>query len=250
MTSNNNVKMEDKIITLAAIMKKSKNTMILTGAGMDTESNIPDFRSRSGWWRNIDPREVATREALKNNYSLFHDFYSYRIKKLFDVNPHEGHYVLAKFEEQGIINSIATQNVSGLHRKAGSKEVYELHGNINIVNCDDCKSDEDINNFLNRGSCEKCNSEFLRPRVILFGESLPEEVWSKTLSNLNKIDLLIVIGTSLAVYPVNELPRMFNGFKVYINNEESLNYNYFDLTIIGKAKDILIKLDEEISKSS
>ncbi len=239
----NNLDLESKITKLASMVRESNNTIVLTGAGMDTESNIPDFRSKSGWWRNIDPLSVATTEALKNNYDLFHEFYSYRLRRFTGIKPHEGHYVLARLEEQGFISCIATQNVSGLHKQSGSKEVYELHGNINKIKCNDCNNGVNLDEFLEKNRCNNCESMYLRPGVTLFGETLPEDAWNSTIHNMENADLMIVIGTSLAVYPVNEIPKMFNGVKVYINNEECINYNDFDLTIIGKAKDILSRLE-------
>lgn len=243
-------KLEKQIIELGSMMKKSKNTMILTGAGMDTESNIPDFRSKSGWWKKIDPRTVATTEALRNNYDLFHEFYSFRLEKFKDVKPHKGHYSLARLEEKGFINCLATQNVSGLHKKSGSKEVYELHGNINSIKCDDCNKELELKDFLERSSCKNCGSIYLRPGVTLFGETLPKTAWENTMNNMENANLLVVIGTSLTVYPVNEIPRMFKGYKVYINNEKLLSYNYFDLTIIGKAGEVISELEKIIKNKN
>lgn len=238
--------LENKILKLASIIKKSKNVMVLTGAGMDTESNIPDFRSRDGWWKNIDPMSVASKESLINNYDLFHEFYSYRIKKLSNVKLHKGHYVLAKLEKSGFINCIATQNVSSLHIKSGSKRVYELHGNINNIKCDKCESIVEKNIFLSKKRCKNCGSALLRPQVTLFGEQLSQETWNNVMKELRDSELLIVIGTSLQVYPANEIPNMFNGVKVYINNESCSPSFNFHLSIIGTAKDILTRLYENL----
>ena len=123
---------QEGIKALAGLMKESNYSVVLTGAGMDTESNIPDFRGKDGLWRKIDPRLVASVDTLEENYSMFREFYIERINRLKGVNPHEGHYILAEFEEKGIIKSIATQNVSALHELAGSKNVNELHGNIGL----------------------------------------------------------------------------------------------------------------------
>jgi len=226
---------------LADMMKKYTYTVVLTGAGMDTESNIPDFRGKNGLWKNINPILVASIDSLKRNYELFHEFYSTRIKKLEHVKPHEGHYILADLERRGIIKSIATQNVSGLHHMAGSKRVYELHGNIKRIICNKCKEEASLDDFLNKEKCSFCGG-LLRPAVVLFGEALPMDIWSLAESDIGRCDLLIVIGTSLEVYPVNQFPKMAGGKTVLINNED-LNYDHkFDLKLIGRAKEVLQEL--------
>ena len=233
---------------LITCMKESEGTVVLTGAGMDTESNIPDFRGKDGWWRNIDPRTVASIDTFYKNYSLFHEFYSMRIKLLENIKPHEGHYILAEFQDKGLINSIATQNVSGLHRIAGSKNVYELHGNIQTVRCNHCGHKAGLVDFLDKNNCDICGKSTLRPNVVLFGEALPKNAWVLAESDIRKCDLLIIIGTSLEVYPVNQLPLFSNGKIVLINNED-INTNYgFDLKLIGKAKEILKELRNVFDK--
>lgn len=162
---------KEGIRILADFMKEAKYTVVLTGAGMDTESNIPDFRSQDGLWRKMDPRLVASIDTFEENYSLFRDFYSERIKRLKDVKPHEGHYVLADFEKRGIIKCIATQNVSDLHRMAGNEKVYELHGNIRKIRCNYCNHKAESEDFLNREKCTNCGRDALRPEVVLFGEA-------------------------------------------------------------------------------
>ncbi|MFC4770161.1 SIR2 family NAD-dependent protein deacylase [Effusibacillus consociatus] len=109
---------------LAKWIRESSYTVILTGAGMSTESGIPDFRSQNGWWRNIDRRTVATVEALHDNYSLFHEFYSRRIEALEQMSPHQGHHILAEWERRGLIQCVATQNVDGLHQ--GGRDSMEV----------------------------------------------------------------------------------------------------------------------------
>lgn len=235
--------MKEKIQKLASMIKSSKNTVIMTGAGMDTESNIPDFRSKDGWWKKLDPRVVASIDTMAENYSLFHEFYSFRIKALEKVTPHKGHYVLADLEKKGLINSIATQNVSGLHSEAGSEKVYELHGNIREIRCNSCNETNTVNDFLEKNSCSYCKKETLRPEVVLFGEALPSNAWEKAIGDIQNSDLLIVIGTSLEVYPVNQFPHMTRGKTVYINMEKSIGYD-FDLEIIGRAGEVLVELEK------
>ena len=240
--------MQEGIETLAGLMKESNNIVVLTGAGMDTESNIPDFRGKDGLWRKIDPRLVASVDTLEENYYMFREFYIERINRLKDVAPHEGHYVLADFEEKGIIKSIATQNVAALHKLAGSKNVNELHGNIRSIRCNNCNQEARIDDFFIKNKCAFCGSSVLRPNVVLFGEALPSDSWNSAQSDIRNSDLLIVIGTSLEVSPVNQLPPLTRGKLTLINNEDVYTYYDFDIKLIGKAKDILIRLRDAYNK--
>lgn len=225
---------------LSEWLKESQKTVILTGAGMSTESGIPDFRSASGWWKNIDPRTVATVEALEQNYSLFHEFYKMRIENLEKVAPHEGHKMLAEWEKRGIVSLIATQNVDGFHQLAGSQNVEELHGSIRTIRCHRCGRQGEMTTFLQKKSCS-CGGK-LRPNVVLFGESLPQASWQKAMHAIKAAELVLVIGTSLEVYPVNQLPMMTHGKTVYINLDVTQHATQFDVTIQGKIKDVLQQL--------
>lgn len=233
------------ILTVVNWIRSSKKTIVLTGAGMSTESGVPDFRSASGWWTKTDPQKVATVEALHTNYPLFHEFYSMRINLLEKCSPHEGHFILAEWEKKGWISRIATQNVDGFHLKAGSQNVDELHGSIHTFRCQSCGKGATKEAFLKMERCE-CQGK-LRPNVVLFGESLPEEAWMRAISNIRSADLVIVIGTSLEVYPVNQLPMMTNGKTVYMNKEMT-HHSYFDCILQGKAKELLIQINEELTK--
>ncbi|MDQ0257842.1 NAD-dependent SIR2 family protein deacetylase [Evansella vedderi] len=232
-----------KIVTLSTWLKNSTHTTVLTGAGMSTESNIPDFRSKEGWWNNIDPRTVATTDALRNNYDLFHEFYSMRINGLRECTPHKGHEILADWEHKGHIQAIATQNVDGFHYAAGNENVYELHGSIHKFRCENCAKSAEEEDFLSKSNCKYCGGK-LRPGVVLFGEMLPEGSWSESLSHFRKSDLVIVIGTSLEVYPASQLPQMTNGKTVYINVEVNAHNHNFDLIIEGKAGEVMKLVDE------
>lgn len=223
-------------------VQSSKQTVILTGAGMSTESGIPDFRSSSGWWKNIDPHTVAHITALENNYDLFHEFYSMRLSTLDSCEPHDGHFILADWEKRGLVHTIATQNVDGFHAKAGNQIIAELHGSIQNFRCHQCESQATREAFLNKEKCLNCGGK-LRPNVVLFGESLPENSWMKALNAIREAELVIVIGTSLEVYPVNQLPMMTKGKTVFINKDITSNANGFDLVIEGKAKEILTNIN-------
>ncbi|MFA9560584.1 NAD-dependent deacetylase [Evansella sp. AB-rgal1] len=228
---------------LAELIKSSSHTVILTGAGMSTESGVPDFRSKEGWWKEIDPRTVASVEALEDNYPLFREFYSTRLKALQTVQPHEGHKIIAKWEKNGLVQCVATQNVDGLHQKAGSIAVKELHGSIRKIRCNQCGNEAAKEQFITGESCNACRGK-LRPSVVLFGELLPQIAWQSAFQHIQKADLVIVIGTSLEVYPVSELPAMTNGKTVLINKDPVWTAHHFFLTIEGNAKEVLHAVDE------
>lgn len=232
-----------EIFELYFQLMESKHTVFLTGAGMSVESGIPDFRSETGWWKNINPLTVATIDALEDNYDLFHEFYSTRIKALETCNPHEGHQIIAELQRKGFINRITTQNVDALHEAGGSENIDHLHGSILTYRCHECGNKANKQQFLEKESCSFCHGK-LRPNVVLFGESLPEFAWNNALSHIQQADLVIVIGTSLKVYPVSQLPSMTKGKTVYINKEVSDHQSFFDLVIEGSARDTLVQVDK------
>lgn len=232
---------DQAVLEAARAVDEAKKVVILTGAGMSTEAGVPDFRSQNGWWKQIDPRTVATTEALEGQYGLFHDFYSFRIRSLGDVRPHSGHAVIAKWEKQGKAGAVATQNVDGLHQAAGSRQVYELHGSILSCRCHACGRPAAQGTFLDKEACP-CGGK-LRPNVVLFGESLPSGAWDMALNRIERADLVIVIGTSLTVYPVNQLPYLTKGKRILINMETTGEENRFDLVLLGKAGEILEAVD-------
>ncbi len=228
---------------LAEWLVTSVHTTVLTGAGMSTESGVPDFRSSTGLWRKIDPHQVATVEAMEKNYPLFYQFYVERIKALQKVKPHVGHEILANWERRGLITTIATQNVDGLHQVAGSKKVIELHGSIRKISCQSCKRSVTESEFLQDGTCNICKGN-LRPGVVLFGEMLPEQAWQQAYMAMEQAELVIVMGTSLEVFPVNQLPFVSRGKIVMINLEPVHQEERFDLVIHGKVGEVLQKVDQ------
>lgn len=225
-------------------LQQAQRIVILTGAGMSTESGIPDFRSAEGRWRHIDPLTVATVDAYEQNYELFHSFYAARLHALQGITPHSGYDVLTHWQ-QTYGAFIATQNVDGLHQLAGASQVAELHGNIRTARCGRCQQEATIHDFLGQSSCA-CGG-MLRPNVVLFGEYLREDVWTETMHAIEQADVVFVIGTSLTVYPVNQLPTMTTGKRFYINlacdDETAANYA-FDAIFIGEAGDILQRIEQ------
>ncbi|WP_281891049.1 NAD-dependent deacylase [Paenibacillus sp. YYML68] len=227
----------------ADVLKNASRAVVMTGAGCSVEAGIPDFRSPSGWWRQIDPRTVATTEALEHRYELFHAFYAARIEQLREVRPHNGHSILSKWEHQGRLQLIATQNVDGLHQAAGNRNVQELHGSIRHFRCASCGRPGAEQAFLDRAPCT-CGGR-LRPDVVLFGEQLPEEAWHASLAAIRAADVVLVIGTSLQVYPVNQLPFLTDGTLILLNAEETGEDHRFDLVLHGRAAQLLQAMDEQ-----
>ncbi|QQE79043.1 NAD-dependent deacylase [Alicyclobacillus sp. SO9] len=234
---------------LARWLTESEKTVVLTGAGISTESGVPDLRTKSGWWKSINPASVATAETVRENYLLFRDFYSHRISSLQNLQPNLGHRILADWERRGLISAIATQNVDGFHQSAGSKTVYELHGSIHRCYCHSCRAETSIVKFLTGQSCTYCGG-VLRPGVVLFDESVPEDTWHQALRAISAAHLVLVIGTSLNVYPVNRLLSLTAGKRVAINAEETESHGSFDLVLHSRAGEYLRKIDNLLAESN
>ncbi|OZM56361.1 hypothetical protein CIB95_13030 [Lottiidibacillus patelloidae] len=215
------------------MMKSSRHTVIFTGAGMATESGVPDFRSaQNGMWNGIDPLSLASVDAMKHNRTSFMKFYRKRILDLQDVQFNKGHEILAQWEKVGLIKSIITQNVDGLHAAAGSQNVFELHGSLSRAHCNDCLTEYEIEKFLNEETC-RCGG-IIRPGVVLFGENLPEKTLKFASIESEKADLFIVLGSSLSVSPANWFPvdAKENGAKlVIVNNDPTDLDDVADLVI-------------------
>ncbi len=243
--------LKDNIKIAAQMINNSSNTWVLTGAGMSTESGIPDFRTpNSGLWEKIDPMEALSRNVLYNNPTKFYKTGYCILTQMSDFQPNEGHVVLAKLEEKGYINGIITQNIDNLHIRAGSKNVLEVHGNTRTGSCTDCNYKVELKYLTKKiqnneipPKCEQCGSS-LRPDVVLFGDQLPKE-FDKAWEIVNECELLIVIGSSLTVSPVNYLPQISP--KVIIINLDKTHYDsYADIVIRGKAGTVLNKIFNSI----
>ena len=231
--------MQERVIEeIASVWRNAVTTVVFTGAGMSTESGLPDFRSKQGLWKQR-PESLATMAALQQTPDEFFFFYQWRIQQLWSVEPNAGHLALAQLEKANRVSHVITQNVDGLHHRAGSSRVSELHGSLKTVSCLKCQSRFDSRQLLPKvegweayyqnGSyhhgtecrCPECGG-LLRPDVVLFGESLPEGAWKTSQEWSRKADLFLVIGSSLVVSPANYLPQMAveAGAKLLIINQE------------------------------
>lgn len=234
---------------LKSWLEEANYTVVFTGAGMSTESGLSDFRSANqGLWNKQDPTQLASTEALNHNVEEFIAFYRHRVLGLKEYGPHQGHEVLARWERDGLIQSIITQNVDGFHQLAGSKQVAELHGTLQKLHCETCAKVYESEKYINESFYCECGG-VLRPSVVLFGESLPKEAFDSALRETEKADLFIVLGSSLTVTPANQFPILAkeNDAKLVIVNQESTPLDDDADLIIQDKKigELLQELDSE-----
>jgi NAD-dependent deacetylase len=193
---------------LAELVRTRQPCVVLTGAGISTESGIPDFRSAEGIWAEYDPYEVGHIDALRRDPALVWDFYVRRLGVLRQAEPNDGHRALAELEERGWIRAVVTQNVDGLHERAGSLEVVEVHGSLREAECIHCGVRVPMAYALEQlplPACPECG-EILKPGVVMFGELLPAEAIQRAQSLAAEAGVLLVVGSSLEVHPVAALP--------------------------------------------
>jgi NAD-dependent deacetylase len=207
---------------LAELVRDHQPCVVLTGAGISTESGIPDFRSPTGIWRQYDPMEYATIDAFRADPANVWDFYGKRLTAVAAVEPNDGHRALADLERRGWVHAIVTQNVDGLHARAGSRTVVEVHGSLRTCNCLECGTEvpfEQALTGLPLPACPMCG-RVLKPGVVMFGELLPEEAIERAVRLASEAGLMLVVGSSLEVYPVAGLPleTLATGGKVAIVN--------------------------------
>ncbi|TFG27392.1 NAD-dependent deacylase [Candidatus Thorarchaeota archaeon] len=230
------------------LIKKATKIIALTGAGISVDSGIPDFRSEGGLWKRYDPHEFATFESFMQNPTKFWTMGRELAETILKAKPNEAHKALADLELRKKLLGVITQNIDNLHQAAGNKEVIELHGNYLRAYCIDCKTDyvgKEVHQRVAEGEippkCERCGG-VLKSEAILFGEPLPEEPMHKAVTLCRKTDLMLVIGTSLSVYPAAFLPQLAknSGAKVVLINLEGTNKdNVADLVLKGRASEIL-----------
>ena len=248
-------KIDQKIKSAAQLFLNAKYAVILTGAGISTESGIPDFRGKSGIWKEFNPLLYGNIETLKSDPSFFWKLAKRIAPTLLKASPNPGHEALVELERLGKIKCIITQNIDGLHQQAGSKLVFEVHGSLRNFTCMECKTNytqEEIVPKIFKGvpKCEECGG-FLKPDVVLFGESLPMDQIENSKTAALEADLILVAGSALEVFPVNQLPNIVigNGGKLVIINDEPTWFdNKAEIVINEKTGKILPKIVEELNK--
>ena len=239
--------MSTEIEKLTQILKESNNIVFFGGAGVSTESNIPDFRSSNGLWNeklqiNLTPEQLVSHTMFMRYPEEFFEFY--RDKLIYpEAKPNAAHIALAKLEEMGKLKAVVTQNIDGLHQAAGSKNVYELHGSVLRNYCMRCNAFYDEKFILeSKGipTCPKCGGK-VKPDVVLYEEGLDNDVITGAVRAISQADTLIIGGTSLVVYPAAGLIDYFRGknlILILINKSSTSADNKADLVIheaIGKV---------------
>lgn len=207
------VSLDELTSQVAKVIRKSKNTVLFSGAGISTPSGVPDFRSATnGLWKKFNPMQVASLSVFKNNPKKFFDWLHPLVVNCLNALPNPAHRIIAEMQEKGLIQTILTQNIDGLHQKAGSRNVLELHGNPRIMTCLSCRIEftepDYFNRFVNYGQipvCPDCG-DILKPNIILYGEELPQGVWRQAEKACMETNTLIIAGTSLEVFPAASLP--------------------------------------------
>ena len=220
--------MEDKIQQFKQMVNESNNIVFFGGAGVSTESGIPDFRSKDGLYNqkyDYPPEEILSHTFFINHTDAFYKFYKDKMNSL-KYEPNITHLKLAGLEKKGKIRAIVTQNIDGLHQKAGSKNVYELHGSVLKNHCMKCHKFYDAEYVFNSTGIPKCTcGGTIKPDVVLYEEGLDEETVEKAILAILNADLMIVAGTSLTVQPASSLLNYYKGHKLVLINRDKTPYD-------------------------
>ena len=233
-------------MTLKEMIEQSDNIVFFGGAGVSTESGIPDFRSETGIYNTIkryqrSPEEILSHSFFMAHPDIFYDFYKSTMLYL-DAKPNKAHLALAKLEAMGKLKAIVTQNIDGLHQLAGSKRVYELHGTVHRNYCMRCHEAYDTEYILKAEGvprCEKCGG-IVKPDVVLYEEGLNEMTITASLNAIRKADVLIIGGTSLNVYPAAGFIHYYSGNKLVLINKSETPYDRkADLLVHDSIGDVL-----------
>ena len=224
--------MNNNIEKLKELIDSHNNIVFFGGAGVSTESDIPDFRSATGLFSEKLNRNFSPEQLVSHTFFMRYpeDFFKFYKDKLIyeDAKPNKAHITLSKLEEMGKLNAIITQNIDGLHQMAGSRNVFELHGSIHRNYCTKCGKFFNLEEMLNLGGivphCDNCGA-IVKPDVVLYEEALDNSVVNKTINALSNADLLIIGGTSLVVYPAAGFIDYFNGDSIVLINKSWTGYD-------------------------
>jgi len=244
---------DEKIKKIVDLILGAEYCVVLTGAGISTESGIPDFRTpRKGLWEKL-PAEAFSAGAFRVNPKGLYKHGMAMFRELLAAKPNSAHKMLAILEKRGFLKAVITQNIDGLHHKAGSKKVFEIHGHLRTGTCMKCGkkySLEVIMKKLKEGGlpprCNECKGP-IKPDVVLFGDGLPPEEYSKSLDVARRCDLMLVLGSSLVVTPANDLPAVAlgSGAKLVIMNKMATGYDREAEVVIheplGKTAEAILK---------
>ena len=219
---------------LKSLIDKSNKIVFFGGAGVSTESNIPDFRSESVIYHakteyGYSPESIVSADFYFSHNKLFYKFYKENLVYT-EAEPNDAHKALAKLEQEGKLTAVVTQNIDGLHQKAGNRNVYELHGSVNRNYCEKCGKFYDLDYVMDEANCKEgvpyCScSGRIKPDVVLFGEMLDDATIEGAVKAISEADLLIVGGTSLAVYPAAGLINYYRGKELVLINKTETPYD-------------------------
>jgi len=245
------MKEEGKIEEAAGLITSSKFAVVLSGAGMSTESGITDFRGPDGLWKKIDPKFASIdylEEMLTNPDSLekYMGMLAPMIQKLINAKPNAAHVAIAELERMGRIKAVITQNIDALHQRAGSRNVIEVHGTYKTATCMGCGKKYTFEELIRRVAAGKflwcdCRS-FIKPDVVFFGEALPGEALSAAFDLSQRCDLMLVVGSSLVVYPIASVVDIarVRGAKIVMVNMEPTEKDYLaDVVINAKLGEVI-----------
>ena len=234
-------------LALAELIRGRQPCVVFTGAGVSTESGIPDFRSPTGLWARFDPLEYGSIDAFRRDPLKVWSFYKPRVAMLTEAEPNAAHLALAELEQHGLVQAVVTQNIDLLHERAGSREVVEVHGSIRTATCPGCGSRYELDRVLellaeaDAPACPACG-EVVKPDVVFFGEQLPAAAIDRAFELARGAGLMLIVGSALEVYPIASLPEetLAAGGRVAIVNRGRTAYDRrASLRIDGSAGEVL-----------
>jgi len=238
----------ERIDRARQIIARARSIFVLTGAGVSAESGIPTFRGNDGLWKNYAATELATPQAFEKNPQLVWEWYHWRQRIIMCAEPNPAHRAIVSLEHHTTRFLLLTQNVDGLHRRAGSRKVLELHGNIFRARCLSCGSTMDHTPPLEHESSDvpRCGcGGFLRPDVVWFGETIPGDIWHRALQFLEDTRIAIICGTSGIVWPAASIPQIAQHARITtieINLEPTSISSMVDISLLGQAGALLPQL--------
>jgi NAD-dependent deacetylase len=240
---------------VAQLIKNAKRGVVLTGAGISAESGVPTFRGQEGLWKKYRPEELATLEAFVRDPRLVWEWYNWRRDLISKVAPNPGHYALCEFKNWFEDFTLITQNVDGLHRRAGLDDILELHGDIYRNICVGCGKPDDTVTAIDPAAIAACKhcGEKLRPGVVWFGEMLPQEVIRKSFEKSEKADIFFAVGTSAIVHPAASLPvaaKQNGAILVEINPDRTPLSALADFCFTTKSGELLPQLVAAVREES
>ncbi len=248
----NTLKIQESIEEAAQLIVASKKTIAFTGAGISVESGIPDFRGPDGIWSKIDTKYLEIDYFMRHGEICWPVIYEVFFKPLSNAQPNPAHHILAWMEHRNLLSGVITQNIDNLHHKAGNKTIVEFHGNTRRLTCPKCgrQTEADFSKLAFPPLCPQCR-HILKPDFVFFGESIPFSAWHGTEELLKDSELMLVIGTTGAVFPAGQIPRQAkqNGTRIIEINLNPSEYtrDVTDIFIQQPASNVLIQLKEILS---